>query len=175
LNESSNISLTENLAYQSNHDLIVPPGFKPLLNTSPQDSQCTDEGIDRDAGSVSVFESAHSDYEYESVYLECREDLTIINEQNSISNNNNSNIECRNQPYRPRPYWNSNNIKYQSNYNRDQLNDKPRLKKPINLNKPPLPAEKKKNSMFRKFESSHFHMFSSFLVPCKYAAGGNCK
>jgi hypothetical protein len=136
----------------SNENLIVPPGFKPLpkTDTSPQDSQSIDEGIDRDTGSVSVFESAHSDYDYESIYLECREDVTIINDPNPLMINSNSNLEWRNQPYHPRPHWNSNKVKYQSNYHRDQMSDKPRLKKPINPNKAPLPAEKKKNSMFIK-------------------------
>ncbi len=65
-------------------------------------------------------------------------------------NNNNNQLEWRNQPYRPRPHWNSNQVKYQSNYHKDQFNDKPRLKKSINPNKAPLSAEKKKNSMFEK-------------------------
>ncbi|CAF4285177.1 unnamed protein product, partial [Adineta steineri] len=56
-----------------------------------------------------------------------------------------------------RPQWNSKKIQYQPNYNRDQFGDKPRVKKPFNINKAPLPPEKKKN------------------IPCKYAAGGNCK
>jgi hypothetical protein len=121
------------------------------LNISPQDSQSTDEGIDRDVESVSLFESAHSDYQSESVYLECREDITIINEPNSTTVDGNNQLEWRNQPYRPRPYWNSNQVKYQSNYNKDQFGNKPRLKKPVNPNKAPLPAEKKKNSMFLNF------------------------
>jgi len=153
-------AFTDEDNHQSNQDLTVPPGFKPLSNyrsTSPRGSQSTDEGIDRDTGSVSIFESAHSDYELESIYVECREDVTIINEPNRIENNDNSKLEWRNQPYRPRSQWNSNKVKYQSNYNKDQFGDKSRLKKPINPNKAPLPAEKKKN------------------IPCKYAAGGNCK
>lgn len=152
----------EDFTHQSSQNLTVPPGFKPLsnhqsiitqkeLNTSPRDSQSTDEGIDHDAGSVSIFESAHSDYELESIYVECREDVTIINEPNEIKNNVNSQLEWRNQPYRPRPYWNSNNVKYQTNYNKDQYAERPRLKKPINPHKAPLPAEKKKNSMFENF------------------------
>ncbi|CAF0823715.1 unnamed protein product [Adineta steineri] len=154
----------ENQSNDNHVHLSVPPGFKPLsklnqkhLNISPQNSQSTDEGIDRDVGSISVFESAHSDYEIESVYLECREDLTIINEPNPISINHNSKLEWRNQPYQYRPQWNSKKIQHQPNYNRDQFGDKPRVKKPININKAPLPPEKKKN------------------IPCKYAAGGNCK
>ncbi|CAF4127938.1 unnamed protein product [Rotaria socialis] len=146
------------------HDLTAPPGFKPLpnhrpLNASSLDSQSTDEGIDRDAGSLSVFESAHSDHEYESVYFECREDSTLVNQPNSIMINNNSKPEWRNQSYNPRSrsHWNINKVKYQKNYNQEQFGEKPRLKKPINLNKVPLPVEKKKN------------------IPCKYAAGGNCK
>ncbi|CAF1965049.1 unnamed protein product [Rotaria magnacalcarata] len=157
----SNEYFKENRVYD---DLSAPPGFKPLsnrrqLNASSLVSQSTDEGIDRDTGSLSVFESAHGDHEYESVYFECREDSTLVNQPNSLMINNNSKPEWRNQPYNPRPrsHWNSNKVKYQKNYNQEQFGEKPRLKKPINLNKVPLPIEKKKN------------------IPCKYAAGGNCK
>jgi hypothetical protein len=61
---------------------------------------------------ISIFESAHSDYQSESIYVECREDVTIINEPNRI-NNNNTQLEWRNQPYPLHPHWNSNNAKYQ--------------------------------------------------------------
>jgi hypothetical protein len=140
-------------------DLPVPPGFKPLSNhhcfTSPRDSQSTDEGIDRDTGSASIFESAHSDYQSESIYVECQEDLTIINEPTRINNNKNSQLEWRNQPYRSRPHWNSNKVKYQG-------------KKPINPNKAPLPAEKKKNSRFKEISSlkSTSISFSSMQICC---------
>ncbi|CAF3548420.1 unnamed protein product [Rotaria sordida] len=163
LHKSSNSSLTENAIHQSNQNLTVPPGFKPLSKInciSSQDSQSTDEGIDRDAGSVSRFESAHSDYEFESTYFECRENATLINQPNyPITINDNSKLEWRNQSYRPRQrsHWNSNKVKYQTNYNKEQFGDKPHLKKPINPHKAPLPPEKKKN------------------IPCKYAAGGTCK
>ncbi|CAF2643830.1 unnamed protein product [Rotaria sp. Silwood2] len=160
--ETSNNSFAKNLVHQPNEDLTVPPGFKPLSmtnRTSSQDSQSTDEGIDRDTGSASIFESAHSDNGFESIYFECREDATIINEPNPITINDNSKLEWRNQSYRSRPrsHWNSNKVKYQTNYNKEQFGDRPHLKKPINPNKAPLPPEKKKN------------------IPCKYAAGGNCK
>lgn len=133
-----------NVSSKENQDLTVPPGFKPLsshqqLNKSPQDSQSTDEGIDRDIGSGSIFQSARSDNEVESVYLECHEDTTIINKPHSTMN---SNLEWRNQKYRS--HWNSNKVKYQSNYNKHQL------KKPVNPNKAPLSADKKKNSMTMK-------------------------
>ncbi|CAF4676740.1 unnamed protein product [Rotaria sp. Silwood1] len=162
VNEISNSSLIGNLIHQSNQDLTVPPGFKPLSITnriSSQDSQSTDEGIGRDTGNLSIFESTHSDYELGSIYFECREDATIINEPNPKAITDNSKLEWRNQLCRPRPrsHWNSNKVKYQTNYNKEQFGDKPHLKKPINPNKAPLPPEKKKN------------------IPCKYAAGGNCK
>ena len=99
-------------------------------STSPRHSQSTDEGIDRDTGSI--FESAHSDYQTESIYAECREDATIINESNRIRNDHNQ-FQWRN---RPRPQWNSKKVKHSE-------------KKSINPNKPPLPAEKRKNSRFK--------------------------
>jgi hypothetical protein len=153
LTDEDNLS-PEHSVSQSKQDLTVPPGFKPLSNhrsTSPRDSQSTDEGIDRDTGSVSLFESAHSDYQSESIYVECREDATIINEPNGIKTNDNNKLEWRNQPYRLRPQWNSNKVQY-------QFNDKPRLKKPVNPNKAPLPAEKKKNSMLKNDSIYHFEL-----------------
>ncbi|UJR36085.1 hypothetical protein I4U23_028821 [Adineta vaga] len=151
LNNEDNVSFHVNL---SNEHLLIPPGFKSLS----RESSSPDEGIDRDTESVSTFESAYSSHRFESVYLECREDNTIINEPNSIlTKNSNSKLEWRCQPYRSRPYVNRNKVKYQWNYNKDQSNNKPCVKKPVNPNKAPLPLEKKKN------------------IPCKYAAGGNCK
>ena len=80
----------------------------------------------------------------------------MINQPNPSIINSNSKLEWRNQPYRSRPQWNSNKVKYQTNHNKDQMNNKPRLKKPVNSNKAPLPAEKKKNSMFKNSSRSVF-------------------
>lgn len=84
---------------------------------------------------MSVFESVQSDRGFESVYLECRESNTVTND---IDPNK---CQRRNEPYRSRPYENSKNC------NRKEAGDKPRVKKFVNPNKPPLAAEKKKNSM----------------------------
>lgn len=153
----STSSVNENLVHRN---LPVPPGFEPLsnyqqMNRSSLDSQSIDEGIGRDAGSSSMFESAQSDYDFETVYFECREDnQTIVNEPKQMTTNNNSKLEWRNPSFNPRPrsHWNSNKVKYQTNNNQKQFNEKPRLKKTTNPNKAPLPPEKKKNSMLRHIQ-----------------------
>lgn len=100
------------------------------------DSQSTDEGID--SGDVSIFESARGDNE--SIYLECREDVTLINQPTPILHKDNSQLAWRNQSSRSRPHWNNyNKTKHSSNYPKDQWREKPQLKTP-------LPPEKKKNS-----------------------------
>jgi hypothetical protein len=135
-----------------NPDLLVPPGFKHLSNDHST-SSCDSQSIDGDTESVSIFESAHSDYESESIYVECREDLTIINEPNRIKNpNNNTQLEWRN---RPRPQWNSNKVKYQK-------------KNTVNPNKAPLSAEKKKNSKFKEISSQEMISisYSSMQICC---------
>ena len=159
-----------------NTDGRIPPGFKLLStipSTSTHHSQSTDEGIE----SASIFESAHGDDVSESIYLECREDATLINQPIRKINKDNSQLEWRNQAHRFRPQWNNNNkVKSSSNSSKDHRGEKPRLQKPINLNKAPLSEEKKKNS---KWTNAFLHLkYSSILflsVPCKYAAGGNCK
>lgn len=111
-----------------------------LLSISPS----TDEGIVRDTETSSIFESACSRTPSESNYVECRDDLTMINQKHQL--------EWRNPVQQNRSaHWNYK--KPTKNF----ANNKSQLKKPINPNKPPLPQEKKKN------------------IPCKYAAGGNCK
>ena len=165
LKESSSVLPSETFLDQPNRDLSFPPGFKPFINhrtnvhqqqsiTSIQDSQSTDEGISHDTSNISMFESVRCDSDLESIYHECYEDVAVINKLNSMMIRDNNKLECCNQSYRPRYHWNSNKVKYQSNYTRNQFDRKPRLKKPINPNKAPLPPEKKKNSMSMKILNS---------------------
>ncbi|CAF1044890.1 unnamed protein product [Adineta ricciae] len=131
--------LTNEQHISDNH---FPKQYNKLLS---QDSSSPDEGIDRDVGSVSVFESAQSDREFQSVYFECHESNIVTNEANQRR------LQCCNQSYRSRP------CEDKKNCDTKKAIGKPRVKKFVNSNKPPLAPEKKKN------------------IPCKYAAGGNCK